>query len=287
MSLHIPGVLSIEGETNQSIPLVLDSPHSGTEYPADFKHTADPALLRQAEDTHVHTLWQGALAAGAVMLHAHFPRAYVDVNRAHDDIDPAHLEGIYPAPLRPSVKSQLGIGLCWTRVPPEGEPLYATPLTVTEVLNRVQTYHKPYHQQLRRLLDQSHARFGTVWHINCHSMQNHASAMSTQAKGTPRPDFVLGDLDGVSCDPVFTQTIYSFLLERGYNVVINDPYKGMELIRANGSPSLGRHSIQIEVNRRLYMDEITRLPSDGFSALQHTFTLLAYHLASSLKNTSR
>ena len=221
------------------------------------------------------------------MLHAQFPRAYVDVNRAHDDIDPAHLDGIYPAPLRPSVKSRLGIGLCWTRVPPEGEPLYATPLTVTQVLNRVQTYHKPYHQQLRRLLDQSHARFGTVWHINCHSMQNHASAMSTQAKGTPRPDFVLGDLDGVSCDPVFTQTIYSFLLERGYNVVINDPYKGMELIRANGSPSLGRHSIQIEVNRRLYMDEITRLPSDGFLALQHTFTLLAYHLASSLKNTSR
>lgn len=279
MNESLPGVLSIEGQAQQSIPLVLDSPHSGVTYPADFNHQADPAVLRQAEDTHVHTLWQGALAAGAVLLHAHFPRAYVDANRAEDDIDPAQLDGAYPHPLRPSVKSQLGIGLVWMRVPPEGGPMYAQPLTAAQVLARVEAYHRPYHQALRHLLDASHARWGAVWHINCHSMQNHASAMSTQPRGTTRPDFVLGDRDGTSCEPAFTHTVAEFLRARGYDVAINDPYKGMELIRANGDPARARHSMQIEVNRRLYMNEVTREPHDGFVALQSTFTELARHLA--------
>ena len=287
MTQHIPGVLSIEGEASQSVALVLDSPHSGTVYPADFEHQVDPALLRQAEDTHVHTLWQGGLAAGAVLLHAHFPRAYVDANRAHDDLDPAQIDGTYPEPLRPTIKSELGIGMCWTRVPPEGGSLYAKPLTASQVKSRVDDYHRPYHLQLKRLLDQTYVRFGSVWHINCHSMQNQASAMSTQPKGTTRPDFVLGDLDGTSCDPAFTQFVGAFLRQRGYDVAINDPYKGMELIRANGNPATGRHSMQIEVNRRLYMNEISRLPHDGFQALQNTFTLLAQHIAGSLPTISR
>lgn len=278
MSLVVPGVLVIEGEASQSSPLVLDSPHSGTDYPADFQHQADPARLRQAEDTHVHALWRGAVDQGAVLLHALFPRAYVDANRADDDIDPAHLEGTYPEQLRPTVKSQLGIGLCWTRVPPEGEPMYPKALTASQVLARVNTYHRPYHQQLRRLLDASHQRWGSVWHVNCHSMQNQASAMSTQPRGTLRPDFVLGDRDGSTAQVQFSQVTAEFLKNRGYVVTINDPYKGMELIRANGDPARGRHSMQIEVNRRLYMDEVTREPHSGFVDLQATFAALSTHL---------
>ncbi|MFZ9968098.1 MAG: N-formylglutamate amidohydrolase [Steroidobacteraceae bacterium] len=286
MSVSLPGVLTIEGEAQQAIPLVLDSPHSGVVYPSDFNHQADPAVLRQAEDTHVHTLWQGALAAGAVLLHAHFPRAYVDANRAEDDIDPAQMEGEYPHPLRPSVKSQLGIGLVWTRVPPEGGPMYARPLTAAQVLRLVETYHRPYHHELKRLLNASHARWGAVWHINCHSMQNRASAMSTQPRGTVRPDFVLGDRDGSSCEPGFTRAVAEFLRGRGHAVAINDPYKGMELIRAHGDPARGRHSMQIEVNRSLYMDEVTREPNQGFAALQATFTALASHLAGHITQAS-
>ncbi len=279
MSLHIPGVLTIEGAEAQSVPLVFDSPHSGIEYPEDFGHSADPVLLRHAEDTHVQDLWAGAVSTGAVMLHAHFPRSYVDANRAPDDMDPAALEGTYPAPLRPSVKSRLGIGLCWTRVPPGGEPLYDRPLTAAEVLARVETYHRPYQSQLRGLLDRTHARWGAVWHVNCHSMQEVASAMSTQERGTPRPDFVLGDLDGTSCAPEFTVTVCEFLTSHGYSVAVNDPYKGMELVRANGDPALRRHSIQVEVNRKLYMDETTREPNAGYAALRGTFDALSRHLA--------
>ena len=279
MTEHIPGVLSVEGLESRRLPLVFDSPHSGTDYPDDFDHLADRATLRHAEDTHVHDLWRGAVAAGAVLLHAHFPRSYVDANRAPDDMDPAQMTGVYPVPLHPSVKSALGIGLCWTRVPPEGGPMYAQPLTAEAVHARVLRYHRPYQARLRALLDEAHGRWGRVWHVDCHSMQEVASAMSTQARGTPRPDFVLGDRDGAACAADFTDAVAGFLRGRGYSVAINDPYKGMELIRANGDPARGRHSMQIEVNRKLYMDERTREPHAGYGALRATFDDLSHHLA--------
>lgn len=279
MTETIPGVLSVHGVDTQALPLVFDSPHSGTDYPADFAHTADPLRLRHAEDTHIADLWEGALKARAVLLEAHFPRSYVDANRAPDDMDPDQIDGTCPFPLNPTVKSRLGIGLCWTRVPPGGEPLYARRLTAEEVANRVATYHRPYQTRLRALLDASHARWGAVWHVNCHSMQEVASAMSTQERGTPRPDFVLGDRDGAACEPGLTETVRAFLLERGYSVAVNDPYKGMELIRANGDPAKGRHSMQIEVNRKLYMDEATREPNAGYDELKACFGALALHLS--------
>ncbi|OAN76346.1 hypothetical protein A8B78_02350 [Jannaschia sp. EhC01] len=279
MTQTIPGVLSIRGGDAQTLPLVFDSPHSGTAYPEDFNHAADPLTLRHAEDTHVADLWNGATAAGAVLLEAHFPRSYVDANRAPDDMDPAQIDGIYPGALNPTVKSSLGIGLCWTRVPPAGGPMYTRRLTADEVAARVARYHHPYQSRLRTLLDESHARWGAVWHINCHSMQEFASAMSTQHKGTPRPDFVLGDRDGTACEPGLTDTVQTFLQARGYSVAVNDPYKGMELIRANGDPARGRHSMQIEVNRKLYMDEATREPNEGYQALKECFTALALHLS--------
>jgi N-formylglutamate amidohydrolase len=157
--------------------------------------------------------------------------------------------------------------------------MYARRLTAGEVAARVARYHRPYQSRLRALLDDAHARWGAVWHVNCHSMQEVASAMSTQDRGTPRPDFVLGDLDGAACEPALTETVRAFLVGRGYSVAVNDPYKGMELIRANGDPAQGRHSMQIEVNRKLYMDEATREPNAGYATLKACFTALAAHLA--------
>ena len=219
------------------------------------------------------------MAHGAVLLEAHFPRSFVDANRAPDDIDPDAITGSYPAPLNPSVKSRLGIGLCWTRVPPAGGAMYDRPLTAEEVADRVACYHRPYQARLRGLLDDAHARWGAVWHINCNSMQQFASAMSTQDRGTERPDFVLGDRDGTACEAGLTEAVRLFLVARGYTVAVNDPYKGMELIRANGAPAQGRHSMQIEVNRKLYMNEITREPNAGYPTLKACFTALAAHLA--------
>lgn len=276
---RIPGVLEVLGAESQRLPLVFDSPHSGTVYPQDFDPIAERGLLRMAEDTHVHTLFSGAVDAGAVLLHALFPRAYADTNRAMDDLDPSQIDGEMPWPLRPSVKSRQGIGLCWTCVPPDGTPMYDRVLTAAEVQHRVATYHQPYQATLRNLLEASHARWGQVWHVDCHSMPHHASAMSPEPKGTTRADFVLGDRDGTACAPAFTAAIHEFLTARGVSVGINDPYKGMELVRANGNPASHRHSIQIEINRRLYMDEATREPNDGFAPLHSMLTELSAHLA--------
>ncbi|PWK59200.1 N-formylglutamate amidohydrolase [Roseicyclus mahoneyensis] len=275
----IAGVLSVAGADSQRLPLIFDSPHSGTDYPEDFGHIADPSILRNAEDTHVADLWAGAVNAGALLLEAHFPRSYIDANRAPDDMDPDQIDGAYPGTLNPTVKSQLGIGLCWTRVPPEGGPMYDRRLTADQVAARIARYHRPYQSRLRQLLDEAHGRWGGVWHVNCHSMQEVASAMSTQDRGTPRPDFVLGDRDGAACEAGFTETVRAFLTARGYSVAVNDPYKGMELIRANGDPANARHSMQIEVNRKLYMDETTRVPNAGYADLKACFTALAAHLA--------
>lgn len=274
-----PGVLEIWGADSQRLPLVFDSPHSGTDYPADFRPIADPAALRMAEDTHIHTLFSGAVDHGAVMLHALFPRAYADANRAMDDIDPEQIDGDLPWQANPSVKSRSGIGLCWTRVPPDGAPMYDRRLTAAEVQHRVATYHQPYQTTLRDLLDATHSRWGQVWHVNCHSMPHHASAMSPEPPGTTRADFVLGDRDGTTCAPEFTALIHAFLAGRGYSVGVNDPYKGVELVRANGDPSDNRHSMQLEINRRLYMDESTRIPNEGFKPLQALLTELSAHLA--------
>lgn len=280
MSEHIPNVLTIEGRETQSIPLVLDSPHSGVIYPPDFNHAVDPQRLRHAEDTHVHDLWRGAVDHGAVLLHALFPRSYIDCNRREDDMAPVQIEGEMPFPLNPGEKSRLGIGLCWTREPPGGGPLYDRKLTAPEVMARIETYHRPYRQALRELLDATHARFGEVWHIDCHSMQEVASAMSDQPRGTPRPDFVLGDRDGTTCAPELTAMVRDFLVGRGYSVAINDPYKGQALIIDNGAPDRGRHSMQIEVNRKLYMDEASREPNAGYGQIRDTFTDLTAALAS-------
>ncbi|MDO5656712.1 MAG: N-formylglutamate amidohydrolase [Paracoccus sp. (in: a-proteobacteria)] len=279
MSDHIPNVLTIEGRETQSIPLVLDSPHSGTIYPPDFGHGVDPHGLRHAEDTHVHDLWRGGLDHGAVLLHALFPRSYIDCNRRENDMDPAQIEGAMPYPLDPGEKSRLGIGLCWTREPPGGGPLYDRKLTASEVMARIETYHRPYKAALRELLDATHARFGEVWHINCHSMQEVASAMSDQPRGTPRPDFVLGDRDGTTCAPELTAFVRDFLEGRGYSVAVNDPYRGQALIIENGDPAAARHSMQVEVNRKLYMDEASREPNESYAATRETFTALSAALA--------
>ena len=275
----IPGVLEVLGADSQHVPLVFDSPHSGTDYPAGFHPIADRAALRMAEDTHVHALFSGGIEVGGVMLHALFPRSFADTNRAVDDLDPAQIDGTLAIPLQPTVKSLNGIGMCWTRVPPDGAPMYDRPLSAAEVQHRIDTYHQPYQRKLRALLDATYSRWGRVLHVNCHSMPHHASAMSPEPMGTTRADFVLGDRDGTSCAPALTESIRDFLVARGMSVGINDPYKGMELVRANGDPSAHRHSIQIEINRSLYMDEATRHPNAGFSSLQAVLNDLSVLLA--------
>jgi N-formylglutamate deformylase len=254
------------GPAGQRVPVVLDSPHSGTEYPKDFRSCVPMNDLRLAEDSYVDELYAAGPHLGATLLAARFPRSYIDPNRSVLDIDTSLLEAPWPGPAIASRKTQLGIGLIW-RVLDTGMPIYDRKLSTDEVKRRITHYHQPYQKAVKDSLDEAFAHFGAVWHVNCHSMPALSSAISEEGPGKPRPDFVLGDRDGTTCDSEFTALVAGTLSAMGYDVKVNDPYKGVELVRAFSDPSMARHSLQIEVNRRLYMDERSRRKTPGFARL--------------------
>jgi len=265
-------VVRVRGETEQLIPLVLDSPHSGTFYPKDFGHQVPLEQLRWGEDTHVERLFEDVLDIGGVMVDALFPRTYIDPNRARTDLNADHLSSDgadeLPFELKPSIKSERGIGLIWTRAPVLGGAMYQHPISPAVVLHRLSRYYDPYHDRTRKVLDATHRRFGHFIHVNCHSMASRAGPFTADNEEPMRPDFVIGDRDGTTCAPSVTRLLEHILKREGYSVSVNDPYKGVELVRAYSDPKLGRHSVQLEVNRALYMNEKTREPIAQFSELQ-------------------
>ena len=252
-----------------ALPLICDSPHSGTVYPDDYGYALPFELLRTGEDTDVHALWQALPSVGATLLAANFPRSYVDPNREVEDIDAELLDGPWPTPLTPSEKTRLGIGLIWRDAGKNGKnPIYARKLTVAEVQNRISRYHTPYHAAMREQIESAYSRFGAVWHLNLHSMPADSYEGLQIKSEHPLADVVLGDRDGTTAAPEFTAMVAEAFRSRGFSVALNDPFKGVALIARLGRPAENRHSLQVELHRGLYMDEPSRARSDKFLALQ-------------------
>jgi N-formylglutamate deformylase len=261
----VAGVFSVV-EPAFRLPLVFDSPHSGIVYPEDFRFACDFHVLEKAEDKYVDDLFSSAPDHGAVLLTADFPRSYIDVNRCEKDIDPDLLDDLWPHEIAPTARSHAGIGLIRRLVRP-GVPVYDRQLTSAEIQHRITAYYRPYHDTLQRVIEAAHYDFGAVWHINCHSMPSQES-QSFRASPLKAADFVLGDRDGTTCDPDFTRSVRDFLRGLGYRVAINDPYKGVELVRRYSAPATGRHSLQIEVARNLYLNESTYEKSRNYNHLK-------------------
>ncbi len=257
--------------------MVLDSPHSGVSYPPDFGYACELAALRQAEDTHVEKLYDFAPGLGVAWIEALFPRAYLDANRNTTEIDVSLLDAPWPGPVAtdPVVMSKvrLGKGLIWPATD-DGAPIYRRTLSVAEVQARIAACWQPYHAAVAQAIDAAHARHGYSIHINCHSMPAVASTFATDFPGEVHADFVVGDRDGSTASAALTQRICRHLQGLGYSVAYNHPYKGVELVRRYSNPGQQRHSIQLEINRRLYMDEHTLEVNDGFAALQTSLQLL-------------
>ena len=264
-----------------SAPLVLDSPHSGVHYPDDFRAACDLAVLRKAEDTHVEKLYDFAPALGVAWIEALFPRSYLDANRNLTEFDVDLLEDEWTEEVETDPvllsKVRLGKGLVW-RCTDEGVDIYARKLTAAEVRKRIETCWKPYHAAVAQAIDSAHARHGFSIHLNCHSMPAVSSSHSTDFPGLVHADFVIGDRDGSTAAPVLSRSICELLRGFGYSVEYNHPYKGVELVRRYGDPARDRHSIQVEVNRRLYMDEDTLQPHAGFDTLRGHLKQLVQHL---------
>jgi N-formylglutamate deformylase len=266
-------VKTIPGTT----PLLLDSPHSGVIYPDDFGHACDLQALRQAEDTHVEKLYDFAPALGVAWVEALFPRSYLDVNRNTTEIDVSLFDEAWPEPVETDAKAlskvRLGKGLVW-RITDQGVPLYERRLSVQEVRSRIERCWRPYHQAVAAAIEAAHARHGYSIHLNCHSMPAVAGSYSTDFPGLVHADFVIGDRDGTSADPALSRKVCAHLESLGYSVSYNHPYKGVELVRRYGDPARHRHSIQVEINRRLYMDEQTLEPHEGFEPLKRNLRSL-------------
>jgi len=257
-------VVSLSQPRAAALPIVVDSPHSGTDYPEDFRAALQDAALRQGEDTWVHELWGSAPDHGATLLAANFPRAYIDPNRGLHDIDLALLADPWPGPVAPGRKTELGIGLVWRLM--DGQPIYDRLLTAAELQGRIERCWQPYHRALNEALDAAAARWPQRWHLNVHSMPDE-SYRKLGLPEKPLADFVLGNLDGATCDEATLAVIETALQAAGYSTARNDPFKGVEIIRASGQPARGWHALQVEVKRSLYMDRDYR-KNAGFERLQ-------------------
>jgi N-formylglutamate deformylase len=254
-----------------STALVLDSPHSGTTYPDDFAFACALPVLRRAEDTHVEKLYDFAPALGVGWIEAFFPRSYLDANRDTTEVDVGLFDTPWPEPVatdaRVLSKVRLGKGLIW-RVTDDGVPIYSRKLGVAEVQARIAQCWAPYHAAVAQAIDAAHARHGYSIHINCHSMPAIASSHATEFPGELHADFVVGNRDESTSSGPLALLVCNHLRGLGYSVAYNHPYKGVELVRRYGEPAQQRHSIQLEINRKLYMNEETLALSEGFAPLQ-------------------
>lgn len=251
--------------------LVLDSPHSGVVYPPDFLYSCETSILRKAEDTHVEKLYDFAPGLGAHWIEALFPRSYLDANRNITELDVSLLDAPWPHLVEtdPVVlsKVRLGKGLIW-RATDDGLPIYERRLSVGEVMQRIERCWKPYHAAVAEAIDAAHAAHGYSIHVNCHSMPAVASSHATNFPGEKHADFVVGDRDGSTASPALSRLVCAHLEALGYSVAYNHPYKGVELVRRHSNPAAQRHSIQLEINRKLYMNEETLALTAGFDTLK-------------------
>lgn len=246
--------------------VVFASPHSGRDYPWSFlRHTLlDDHSIRSSEDAYVDRLFDCAPQFGAPFLKAGAPRAFIDLNRSADELDPALIEGVRRSGHNPRVASGLGVV---PRVVANGRAIYRGKLPMSEAERRINMYWRPYHAQLEQLLAQAHLAFGEAILLDCHSMPHEAVDSSLRA-GARRPDIVLGDRFGASAGMDIVDRIEAAFVRAGLVVARNAPFAGAYITQAYGRPSRGQHAVQIEIDRAIYMDEVKIRPNDNFHAFR-------------------
>jgi N-formylglutamate amidohydrolase len=262
-----------------ALPVVVASPHSGHDYPADFIASArlDPLALRRSEDAHVDALFAGVGALGVPLIKALFPRAYLDPNREAFELDPEMFVDRLPGYVNTrSPRVAAGLGTI-PKVVAQGAEIYRGKLYFADALERIERLYSPYHAALKALVDETRTAFGHAILLDAHSMPSAGSfrgGRAGEARTGSAIDIVLGDRHGAACAGAVTETAQAWLRGRGYVVACNTPYAGGFTTRHYGRPRQGVHALQIELNRALYMDESTMTPLAGFSTLAGDMTKL-------------
>lgn len=265
-------------------PLIFSSPHSGRIYPPSFvEHSKLTATqLRSSEDAYVDELFAHVPDQGACFIHSLVPRAYLDLNRHPYELDPHLFSGPLPSfAIRNSIKVKNGLGVI-ARIVAEGREIYSQPLDLNEALKRINHLYFPYHGVLRSLIKAAQKEHRQAILIDCHSMP---SSNLPGFKDCP-PDFVLGNLFDKSCDYELTYLVRSELQAMGYHVLVNKPYAGGYVTKKYGNPQKGVHTLQIEINRHLYLNERTQQKTSGFDELRHNLRKLTRTLVDTLPDLS-
>jgi N-formylglutamate deformylase len=249
------------------VPLVVDVSRSGREYPTDMRSPVPFTAIHDNASMYVDEIWADAPKFGGTLLYAVFPHMYIDANRHELDIDEELVEMPWPVPLDPQV-SRRGLGLIKAKSR-YGEPVQERKLTYGEVEERLNRYHRPYHRELRAIIDRAKSGFGTVYHISCHCMS--AVGAPTHADpGQERADFCIGnDANGkITSSPEFLEHVANLFRQQGFSCSINFPYSGYEINRRYGDPANGVESILIEMNKKRFMDVKTFRKTAGFDEIK-------------------
>lgn len=271
--------VSVQRPVRAKLPFVFSSPHSGRVYPSSFVKASnlDPMTLRRSEDCFVEEIFSGVVALGAPLIHAHFPRAYLDANREPYELDPA----MFADPLPPHVNTRSlrvagGLGTI-ARVVADATEIYREPLAYAEAERRIRLLYMPFHDTLRSLLEDAHRQFGGALLIDCHSMPS-VGGPGDDDTGADRPDIILGDRYGTACASEITEEAERILKRLGYSTTRNNPYAGGFNTEHYGRPNRGLHALQIEINRGLYMDELRLQRSAGLKRLRSDMTTFVAEL---------
>jgi N-formylglutamate deformylase len=270
-------LFEVHEPVSQTIPFVYNSPHSGRIYPPEFiaQSRLEGISIRRSEDHYVDELFGAAVDLGAPLLLANFPRAYLDVNREPYELDPRMFDGLLPPYANiNSLRVAGGLGTI-PRIVAENMEIYARRLPVQEGLERVESVYKPYHSTLRRLIARTHVQFGFGVLIDCHSMPGNVRVAGSNA----RPDFIIGDRYGTSASAELSRTAIGILEEMGFAAIRNKPYAGGFITEHYGRPSRGLHALQIEVNRSIYVDEVTLERRSDFSTVVTAITSFMQQMA--------
>ncbi|MBU2532739.1 MAG: N-formylglutamate amidohydrolase [Alphaproteobacteria bacterium] len=264
----------------QTSPLVFCSPHSGRVYPRILldKTRLDPLSLRKSEDCFVDELFECAPIAGSPLITARFPRAYLDVNREPFELDPELFDEALPP--YANAKTMRVIGGLGTipRVVAEAEEIYSGPLSIAVAMERIERLYRPFHDALDRLLQRTRAKFGYAVLVDCHSMPS----ASVTFPASVRPEFILGDRFGGSCDFRVTRAAREAINRLKYQVQLNRPYAGGFITEHYGRPSEDMHALQVEINRGLYLNEQTLKQNRHFAEFKADITALVFDLTISI-----
>lgn len=263
-----PGVYHRYDPRSAEVPVVFDVSRSGREYPAEFRSPMAFTELHDNVSMYMDEFYFPAPDYGATLLYACFPHMFIDANRHPNDIDPSVLDGEWPVPLQQSGAGRRGLGLIKT-TSRYANPVQERKLTVAEVTERIERYHEPYHRELSRVIREKRARHGIAVQLSCHCMS--AVGMPTHPDpGEERADFCIGDMNGKTSSPEYTDLLVSLFKDAGYSVTVNTPYDGGILMSRNADPANNVHSLMIEINKKLFMDIDTFRKTPGALTTRQT-----------------